>query len=363
MNVLFLGFCSGLGGGPTHFRLLTRFLISEGHKVFAVGITDDVRDLPAVNPPSRVHAMAYQAGTVLGRAIKALKFARLAVAIRRFRPELFVTIGYGHSYVPFARVAGRRAFKVYQDVWLPDRDPVRAAMAAAFDAVAVQSPMMVPIYKAVMGAAKPVNWLPCFADTGTGDRLASMPGPGEKLRLAYFGRLAANKGLPLLLDAMSKLTDATGATLDIHGRGPEEAGLAGQIQRSNLGDRVKLCGAYPGGDAYGQMLASYHAVLLPSTYGEGLPLVLLEAMNCGLPILTTNVGAIPDAARDNPDAILIEPDADSLTAGLNRLGGRLRKGDFDPVRQRQFFQRHFGSESFAARWRIMLADPPAYFSK
>jgi glycosyltransferase involved in cell wall biosynthesis len=92
-----------------------------------------------------------------------------------------------------------------------------------------------------------------------------------------------------------------------------------------------------------------------------LPLVLLEAMSCGLPFVSTNVGAIPDAARGNPDAILVEPEARSIADGVRSLCERLVTGGFNPSRQREFFLKNFSNESFGERWRTMLADPEAFF--
>ncbi len=56
-----------------------------------------------------------------------------------------------------------------------------------------------------------------------------------------------------------------------------------------------------------QTLASLDAMLLPSLYGEGLPMVVLEAMAAALPVIATKVEGTPEAIRDGLDGLLAEP--------------------------------------------------------
>jgi len=47
--------------------------------------------------------------------------------------------------------------------------------------------------------------------------------------------------------------------------------------------------------------------VIPSSSGEGLPLVLLEAMACGLPVITTSVGGTPEIVEDMKNGVLVPP--------------------------------------------------------
>jgi glycosyltransferase involved in cell wall biosynthesis len=90
-------------------------------------------------------------------------------------------------------------------------------------------------------------------------------------------------------------------------------------------------------------------------------LILLEAMSVGLPFLGTRIGAIPDAAVDNPDAIIVEPDEAGLEAGLVRMADALREGRISNTRARSLYETKFSMASMAAEWRKMLADPRGFF--
>ena len=69
-----------------------------------------------------------------------------------------------------------------------------------------------------------------------------------------------------------------------------------------------------------------HAFVLPSLYGEGMPMVILEAMSMGLPVVSTTVEGIPEVVRHGRDGLLVAPD----DAGeLARAIGMLASGELD----------------------------------
>jgi glycosyltransferase involved in cell wall biosynthesis len=62
--------------------------------------------------------------------------------------------------------------------------------------------------------------------------------------------------------------------------------------------------------------------VLPSLFGEGLPMVVLEAMAAGVPVVATRVEGVPEAIRDGCEGFLVEPnDPRSLADAVARLAG------------------------------------------
>ena len=69
-----------------------------------------------------------------------------------------------------------------------------------------------------------------------------------------------------------------------------------------------------------QVFAQSHIVCLPSTYGEGVPKVLIEAAACGRAIVTTDTPGCRDITRHNENGLLVPPhDTDALVAALEKL--------------------------------------------
>ncbi len=129
------------------------------------------------------------------------------------------------------------------------------------------------------------------------------------------GRLAVEKNQGLLIDAMAPLL-SEGRRLVIVGDGPERGALRGRIARVPNGRYVHMLGQRE--DVEG-ILAALDAFALTSRT-EGLPLVLLEAMATGLPVLSTAVGGIPDLLKHRVTGLLSPTgDRTSLASQLESL--------------------------------------------
>lgn len=144
------------------------------------------------------------------------------------------------------------------------------------------------------------------------------------------GRLVRQKGFDVLLEAFARLDRKTGELdLLVAGDGPERGPLEAARARLGLQEHVHLLGALD----QGRVAALYRGALLvacPSRW-EGLPLVCLEGMASGRPIVATAVDGIPDAVRDGETGVLVPPErpdalADALAGLLADPAARERLG-------------------------------------
>ena len=130
--------------------------------------------------------------------------------------------------------------------------------------------------------------------------------------LLFVGRLAPVKGLPVLLRALAKLPEAR---LTLVGDGPERPQIEALIGELKLEPRVRLLG-YQSQDEVAKLLAKSGALVLPS-FAEGLPVVLMEAMAAGLPVITTQIAGVPELVRNGETGWLVAPgDEAGLHAAL-----------------------------------------------
>lgn len=126
------------------------------------------------------------------------------------------------------------------------------------------------------------------------------------------------KGHAYLLEAFSKLRARFPAwQLLVIGDGPQRGKIEQQIQRLHLNDCVRLVGNQ---DNVEQWLNALDLFVLPSYGEEGVPQGIMQAMACGLAVVSTPVGAIREAVVDSETGILVEPmNTDALAEGLARL--------------------------------------------
>jgi glycosyltransferase involved in cell wall biosynthesis len=132
------------------------------------------------------------------------------------------------------------------------------------------------------------------------------------------GRLSPEKGFGLLVEAFARTRDtqASAFKLVIVGEGPQRAVLAGKIAALGLQETVILAGYVEGAER----LLEHAAGFVMSSLTEGMPLVLLEAMQWRVPILATSVGAIPELLDGGQRGQLVAPGSiDELVHGLLRI--------------------------------------------
>ena len=158
------------------------------------------------------------------------------------------------------------------------------------------------------------------------------------------------KGVEVLLDAMARMR-AQGAPVRLHAVGPFETpayeSSVMELTRSlGLEDAVTWAGFRSDVSAEFRRM---HVFVLPSLFGEGMPMVVLEAMAAGLPVVSTRVEGIPQVVRDGQDGVLAAPgDPQALADALLRF----TRGENDPAamgdsgRQRQ--RERFSDVSMAA---------------
>ena len=128
-----------------------------------------------------------------------------------------------------------------------------------------------------------------------------------KQKIIYLGRLCEEKGVLLLPEIISKLKDdSLVEKLDVYGSGPMEKALKDKIDDLNLNNKIFLGGAIPH-DQVKDIFGNYDIIIMPS-YKEGLPIVLLEAMACGLiPIVSRIEGCTDIVVKHNVNGYLCEP--------------------------------------------------------
>lgn len=147
------------------------------------------------------------------------------------------------------------------------------------------------------------------------------PSPGGRWTVAMVALMRPRKGLEVVLDALAKLRrDGHDVVLRCIGPFETEAyhrGIDEQIDRLHLSEFVDQGGFV---DDVPAALSKVDAMILPSLYGEGLPMVVLESMAAGLPVVATRVEGTPEAITDGVEGLLAQPnDADSLAGKIADL--------------------------------------------
>jgi glycosyltransferase involved in cell wall biosynthesis/GT2 family glycosyltransferase len=160
-------------------------------------------------------------------------------------------------------------------------------------------------------------------------------------RFVCVGRLAEQKGQLLLLDALARLANEGHAfEMVLAGDGPMRPAIEKRIARLNLGERVRITG-WLSNEAVRKEILDARALVLPS-FAEGLPVVLMEALALGRPVVTTFVAGIPELVEAGWSGWLVP------AGSVNELADALRQALETPVDRLEAMGR-IGAERAAAR--------------
>lgn len=175
----------------------------------------------------------------------------------------------------------------------------------------------------------------------------------EPFRVLYLGVLIGRKGICDLLAGFQRLREALacagkGPELVIAGTGEQEAELRGMCEQLGLTGCVTFAGWVEGAQK-AALLASSQCLVLPS-YHEGLPVVILEALSYGLPVVATGVGSVSDAVIDGYNGRLIPTHApEALAMALKDVMSDQAQWEQMSAHARQLVSRRFASDQFFAR--------------
>jgi glycosyltransferase involved in cell wall biosynthesis len=148
-----------------------------------------------------------------------------------------------------------------------------------------------------------------------------IPTPGGRWTIGMVALMRPRKGLEVVLDAIAQL-EKEGHDVVLRCIGSFEtdeyaAEVETQIAELRLYDRVERVGFTNDVPA---ALARLDAMVLPSLFGEGLPMVVLEAMAAALPVIATRVEGTPEAITHGVEGLLAEPrDPASLADAIRAL--------------------------------------------
>jgi glycosyltransferase involved in cell wall biosynthesis len=132
------------------------------------------------------------------------------------------------------------------------------------------------------------------------------------LRIGTLGRLVEKKGVDVLIGAIDSLAqDSYSLCLSIVGDGPMKAFLAQLVAEMGLSDRVKFEGSMRHSEVAEWMrgLDVFVLACKKDTQGDmdGIPVVLMEAMSQGVPVISSNLSGIPELVKHGQTGLLADP--------------------------------------------------------
>jgi glycosyltransferase involved in cell wall biosynthesis len=310
LRVAFIAGTLGQGGAERQLYYILRALKSCGSSVRLLSLT---RGEFWENPIRELGIPVIWVGEKTSRAARCLR------VIRELRQDPPHIVHSQHFYTNLYAVVAARVMRareigaIRNDVWSEVRDngPLLGRLSLRVPAVMVAN-SKAGIHNAIQCgvAAKRLHLLANVVDT---DRFRPVPHFGLKTELSLLaaGRMVPQKRHDRLLRVIARVRQQARVPirLTIAGDGPLRASTEEQAARLGLSqDAVTFLGAVA------DLVPVYQAadIFLLTSDHEGTPNVLLEAMACGLPVIATRAGGVPEVVEDGVSGYLVEPSDEEM---------------------------------------------------
>ncbi len=143
----------------------------------------------------------------------------------------------------------------------------------------------------------------------------------DELQITFIGQVAQHKGVHLLIDAFKRLdTSKRNARLKIYGGLEAFPSYVAELEAMAAGNpRIELAGRFKNA-LVSQILSTSDVVVVPSIWYENSPMSIMEPLAAGTPVITTNLGAMPEMVHHEVNGLLFENlDVQDLRNQLQRL--------------------------------------------
>lgn len=320
MNVVQIVSNKVWGGGERYVLDLCRALEADGHSVAVITrgrrAVDSVFEAAGFTPgrlplggifdfvsPGRLAAVLDRMSAPVVVHVHNFKDARTAVAARRMMHE-----------------PGKVRIVVTRHLVRPGKtDRSSTALYGAVDAIVFVSKLARDVFMSTSPRVDESKIRVIHNAVVAPTDIVPAGKPADELRIVYAGRICDEKGVDVLVRAMSNLTDIPGLRLAIAGTGtPRDVERLSRLA-SMLGvaDRIDLLGHVA--DVW-PLLASADIAVLPSIAREAFSLTILEYLASGLPVVSSDNGSQPEIISDGINGLLVPSGNDkALADALRRL--------------------------------------------
>lgn len=177
----------------------------------------------------------------------------------------------------------------------------------------------------------------------------------------YLGNLMVEKGVLVLLEACALMKNSC-SDFCCHIVGASSSDLTREevdilVRERNLEEIVQVHGALYGEEKE-EFLKKMDALVFPTYYhNECFPFVILEAMKCSLPVISTEEGAIPDMVQDGRSGLLVEREnSHALAEAMCYLVNHREEARSMGSRGREMYEANFTEDVFLNNVRAMLRE-------